>query len=177
MSEDAKKLYKEAFCEIFSRIIDIVSFDDKVENANLYFGPSNDIHCNINSKYFSILNKFYFNSFSSEDINMLENKNKIDNEVLKLVARTYKECLKKDGVSGIMYNPPKPEHYVVNGSLVLEFVYGKNIKNLSDDEYLEIYSKQKDFINSMVEEIKKEVKEKLGINCEIFIGKRVRINV
>lgn len=177
MSEDAKKIYKEAFCQLFNENIDIVSFNEKIENANLYFGPSNDINCNINSKYFSILNNFYFNNFSSEDIQKLENKKEIDNEVFDLVARTYKECLKKNGVSGIMYNPPRPEHYVVNGSLVLEFVYGKNTKQISDDKYLDLYRKQKDFINLIVEEIKKEVEEKLGINCEIFISKRVRTNV
>ena len=177
MSEEAKKLYKEAFYQFFNKMIDIVSYDNKVENACLYFGPSNDINCNINSNYFSILNNFYFSKFSSEDINKLENKKEIDNEVLELVARTYIECIKKDGVSGIMYNPPKPEHYVVNGSLVLEFVYGKNTKKISDDEYMDIYRKQKDFINSMVEELKKEVTEKLGINCEIFISKRVKTNV
>lgn len=177
MDEEIKKIYKEAFCQFLNKNIDISSFDKKIEEANLYFGTSNDILCNINSKYFSLLNKFYFSKLSEEDLVTLRNKKEIDDEVLEVVKRTYKECLKKEGVSGVMYNPPLPKHYVDNGSLVLEFVYGKNTKKFSDDEYIEIYRQQKIFIDNMIKEIKKEVAEKLGINCEVFISKRVRTNV
>lgn len=177
MGGEIEKIYKEAFCQFLNRRIDISCFDQKIEQANLCFGPSNDICCNINSRYFSLLNKFYVNKLSNEDLVILGNKKEIDNEVLELVGRTYKECLKKENVSGVMYNPPKPKHYVDNGSLVLEFVYGRNTKKFSDGEYMEIHHQQKDFINGMVTEIKKDVEEKLGLNCEVFISKRVRANV
>ncbi|MBQ3297313.1 MAG: hypothetical protein IJG97_00760 [Bacilli bacterium] len=177
MNEKAKKIYKEAFCQFLNKNIDVGSFDEKIERANLCFGPSNDINCNINSKYFSLLNDFNFNKFSDQDLIILENKESVDNEVLEMVERTYKESLKKDNVSGVMYKTSLPKHYVKNGSLVLEFIYGKNIKKLSDEEYMEIYNQQQVFINNIVEEFKKEVSEKIGLNCEIFVSKRVKTNV
>ena len=104
----------------------------------------------------------------------MENKKSIDNEVLDIVARTYKNSLRKDGVSGVMYDPPAPDHYVENGSLVLEFVYGKNTKKVSDEEYITLYKNQKAFIEAMTDSIKNVFFDKLGINCEIFVSKRVR---
>ena len=151
MSEEIKEIYKGAFCQLLNQRIGISSFDEKIESANLFFAPSNDIHCNVNSKYFSVLNDFYLSKLSEDELVSLEGKKEIDSKVLEVVERTYKECIKKDGVSGIMYGKPRPDHYVENGSVVLEFVYGKNTRKLSDEEYMEIYRQQKNFINSMVE--------------------------
>ena len=74
----------------------------------------------------------------------------------------------------IMYNPPMPEHAVKNGTLVLEFVYGKNTSIIPEEQYSLLIRKQKEFIKNISEEIKNEIKEKLGLNCEIFINKRIR---
>lgn len=176
MSEEAQNLYKEAFYKFIDQTFNTSFFDSKIENANLYFGPSNDMKNNIGSKYLSVLNNFYFSSLSNEELITLENKNKVDNEVLNIIANTYKKSIRKDGVSGIMYNPPLPEHYVENGSLVLEFVYGKNTTKVKEEEYIELYKAQKAFIDTIIKDIKEEVSNKLGINCEIFVDKRVKYN-
>ncbi|MBQ3298044.1 MAG: hypothetical protein IJG97_04470 [Bacilli bacterium] len=174
MSEEAQRIYRDAFYIFLKQYFDSEAIDSIVDNANLYFGPSNDITYNINSKYFSVLNSFYFSSLTDEELIALENKKSIDNEVLDIVARTYKNSLRKDGVSGVMYDPPAPDHYVENGSLVLEFVYGKNTKKVSDEEYITLYKNQKAFIEAMTDSIKNVFFDKLGINCEIFVSKRVR---
>lgn len=44
---------------------------------------------------FSILNPFYIEKLSQEDINWLKEKKVADQEVLQLIERTYKDILKK----------------------------------------------------------------------------------
>lgn len=176
MSEEAQRIYREAFYKFLDQTFNTSFLDSRVENANLLFGPSNDINNNIGSKYFSVLNDFYFSSLTNEELITLENKRVVDAEVIGIVENTYKNSIRKDGVSGMMYEPPRPEHYVENGSLVLEFVYGKNIKKVPNTEYIKLYRDQKDFINSMIEDIKQDVENRLGINCEIFVDKRVNSN-
>ena len=49
----------------------------------------------LQTDYFSILNPFYIEKLSQEDINWLKEKKVADQEVLQLIERTYKDILKK----------------------------------------------------------------------------------
>ena len=160
---DQEKRYGEIFYKYLDEVIDFKKYDEMIDNSSLYFGESNDIDHNISTKYFTVLNRFYIDELLEKDIN------------LDLVKSSYVDVLKKGNDENIMYNPPMPEHIVKNGSLVLEFVYGKNTVSLSGDEYVEHIKKQREFINKMIEVIKKDIKEKLGLECSIFVSKRIRV--
>lgn len=165
--KELENKYKKMFYDYLNQVIDFQKYDQMIDESNLYFGESNDIEHNISSKFFTVLNGIYL-----DKILEVEHSN-IDFEFVK---RTYVDALKKlDGDTNIMYDPPLAEHIVKDGSLVMEFVYGKNIAVPSNIEYVELMKKQKEVINKVIEEIKKEVKEKLDLECAVFVSKRVRV--
>lgn len=160
--------YAQNFYKYLDNIIDFHKYDEKINNSGLYFGKSNDVKHNILSDFLSILNNFYVEKLSEED------KEKLNINDIEVIKKTYIDILKKGNDKMIMYNPPMPEHAVKNGTLVLEFVYGKNTSIIPEEQYSLLIRKQKEFIKNISEEIKNEIKEKLGLNCEIFINKRIR---
>ena len=96
-----------------------------------------------------------------------------DELLLYLIERTYKDVLKRGDDDMIMYDPPRPNHYIKNGSLVFKFVYGKNKENFSFDDYINNMNSQRDFIDGLVTNIKSEVEQLFGIPCSIFVEKRI----
>ena len=127
----------------------------------------------LQTDYFSILNPFYIEKLSQEDINWLKEKKVADQEVLQLIERTYKNILKKEGVETVMYNPPLKEHAVSNGTLVLELRYGKNIRNLTGKDYVENMEKQRAFLEELTEQLEERIEEVLGMKGKISIEKVV----
>ena len=168
-----KEKYKQGFISYLHSIIDIKKYDDIVNHSELYFGQSNSVFRNIESNYYSLINDFYIDNLSEEHKQILNSKNTIDDEVLLIVKDTFKDVLKKGNSEYVMYNPPIPEHRVLNGSLVLEFVYGKNSQKLSNDEYIDLVKKQRDFIKKINESLIKELSETLNIPVYIFVEKRL----
>ena len=141
-----KKQYSEIFYKYLDSIIDFSKYDEKINASGLYFGKSNDIKHNISSDYFSVLNNFYVEKLSLEEQELFKTN------ALDVVKKTYINILKKDNQTMIMYNPPMPEHNVKNGNLVLEFVYGKNIVIIPDDQYLKFIKRQREFIECKYKE-------------------------
>ncbi len=160
--------YRKCFGKYLVNIIDFSYYDQLIDNSGLYFGESNNIDKNINSKYFSMITKFFVENMSDEDITLLENDD------LGVIERTFRNVIKKKNSTNIMYDPPMPEHYVSNGSLVFEFVYGKNTAKVPDDYYAELITKQKKVINDTCNRLKKEIEDKFGLNCVVFVSKRVK---
>lgn len=171
--EKAKEIYKQGFIKYIDEIIDFNKYDLMIENSLLYFGQAKSHKENIKSKYYSLLNDFYVEKLSEEHKIILEKKEQIDEETINIVKSTYKEVLKKGEYENIMYNPPLPEHHVKNGSLVLEFVYGKNVQTFSKEEYAELVKKQRNLIEEVNNELKKEISEKLNISVVVFVEKRI----
>ena len=164
---ELEKKYKDIFINYLNQVIDFEKYDQMIDESNSYFGESNDILHNISSKYLTVLNSIYLDKILEVDDSSID---------VEFVKKTYVEALKKiDGETNIMYDPPLLEHIVKDGSLVMEFVYGKNVDVPSDVEYVELMKKQKEVINKVMEEIKKEVKEKLNLECVVFVSKRVRV--
>ena len=169
-------IYKLTLIKIIDSIVDFNDIDKKIENSNLYFGPSKTLQAspknkNINSKYFAFLNPLFIEKLSIEDINILKNKELIDNETINIVLKTLKDIITKDGVSKVCYNPPMPKHFVDNGTLVLQFVYGKNTKKITGDDFFTNDKAQKEFIEEMTNYIKTKIKNKLNIDTHIFVDK------
>ncbi len=101
------------------------------------------------------------------------NKELVDNDIVDIVKKTYKEVLKKGETETVMYNPPIPKHSVKNGSIVFEFVYGKNSKKLNEDEYVDNMKKQREFIVKINNMLIKEIEEIMEVPCSIFVEKRM----
>lgn len=173
MEEKIKFIYKLGFIKYLEENIDLKRYCEIINNSGLYFGVSTMFKSNIKSDYYNLLNDFYIDNLSDDNKNKLASKDTVDDEVLLIVKETYKEVLKKGNSNYIMYNPPLPEHSVINGSIVLEFVYGKNSQKLSNDEYIELVKKQRKFIKEINNSLIKELSEKFNIPVNIFVEKRI----
>ena len=173
MEDKVLNLYKNCFISYLISNLDLKKYDDMIEKERLYFSPSGSIFKNLGSNYFSLLNEFYLDKLEDCYKNILSSKSNIDDEVFLIVKETYKKVLKKDDSEFIMYNPPLPEHRVKNGSIVFEFVYGKNSEKLNEEEYLKNMKKQREFIDKISGLIIREVEEKLEVACTIFAEKRM----
>lgn len=154
MKKEYKDLYKKAFEMFLAYNIDFNKYDKIIESSGLDVKKANYKEKNISSNYLIFSNDIYLDNLSKEDIDILKKTNQIDFELLKMVSRTYKEALKSE-----------------NGSVILfEF---KTVSE-SDYEYKEdfrsVLEQQKDFIARLVEEISQDINNKLAIGCEIFIN-------
>ena len=154
MKKEYKELYKKAFEMFLAYNIDFNKYDKIIESSGLDVKKANYKEKNISSNYLIFSNDIYLDNLSKEDIDILKKTNQIDFELLKMVSRTYKEALKSE-----------------NGSVILfEF---KTVSE-SDYEYKEdfrsVLEQQKDFIARLVEEISQDINNKLAIGCEIFIN-------
>ncbi len=170
-----------------STIIDLKKYEQEIDNSNLYIGKN--IKYKVLNKYLDLdylflINNLFIEKLNENDINLLQNfnENNISNDLLNMVERTFKEIIKdnylnneyQDKIYKICYGPVVPSNFVDNDALVFKLYYGKNIKEILDtDKFLEINQKQISFINDIINKIKKEIKEKLNVNCEILLEKDI----
>lgn len=174
--ETLAKKYQNVFEELLNNELNLHKVDNIIESSNLYFSPSQTtlkyIPSKINSKYLRCLNTFYVKKLSEEDIAILKESETEDN-LIKLVKKTYKEVLLKPGVKRITYNPPTPDRIVENGSVVFELSYGKNIIELSNEKYIENLRKQQKVLKELTENIEHQVKVKMNVPCKVIVEKRI----
>lgn len=173
MNEKLKELYIKYFINYINEKVDFSKYESMIEKSNLFFSPSNSIDKNMKSNYYSLLNQFYFDKLDDKDKEILLSKDVTSSDIKRIIEKSYKEVLKKGDMEYVMYNPPIPNHRVKNGSLVFEFVYGKNREKLNDEQYTVNMIKQREFISKINELLKRDIEEKIGIPCEIFVEKRV----
>ena len=64
-----------------------------------------------------------------------------------------------------------PKHVVENGTIVLQFLYGKNSKKTIKEEFHKNNKIQKEFIEEMTNYISHKIKNSLNVNTKIFINK------
>ena len=83
---------------------------------------------NNSTRYFACLNPLFIEKLDTNLIKILIQKHDVDQEVLNIIANTFKDIIKKEGVTKVCYDPPMPKHVVENGTIVLQFLYGKNSK-------------------------------------------------
>lgn len=187
-----ENLYKYLFEYYLLSKVDLRKYDEDIFNSNLYFGisnPSNKQKGNglneyIKFNYIYLLNNFFVEKLSVEDINKLQNALNEGNlrptpELLEIIDRTYKQVIRNnytnngylDNVFKVYYGEYKPDNFVDNDALVIKIFYGKNSKELSDDEYLKNMSEKKKFLNDLSIKLMTELKEQLDLNINILIEK------
>ena len=165
-------LYKKTFIYMLDNSVNLKNYDALLDNSKLYFGRSKSFNKNCSSDYICVLNDFYIDKLSDADKNIILNKNSIDNDMINIVRRTYKDVLTAAKGSNIIYGNP-PSLVANNGDLALQIVTGKNVATVKEEEYIKLVQLQDKFLLELIEKVKKEVKEKMLIECSIFLDKRV----
>lgn len=187
-----ENLYKYLFEYYLINKVNLKLYDDEILNSNLDFGishPSNEEKGNIlndyiNLKYIYILNNFFIEKLSLDDINKLKESLNIkylkpNKELLEIINRTYKDVIWNnytykgyvDNNYNVYYGEFQPENFVDNDALVLKIYYGKNKINLNDQDYLTNMSEKKLFLSNLSNRLKKEIEEKLNINVNVLTEK------
>ena len=170
--KQALKIYKEGVNYLLDNIINFSNLSNAIGKSECYFAPSKTFkeygYLSTSSPYFYLLNTFYLENLSNDDLEILNNKEKIDEDAINIVKRTLKDVITKKDVKSITYFNPTPETIIKNGTLVFIFVYGKNSKSLSDDLYTSNVKKQKEFIKLLKENFASGLKSSLDIECKLL---------
>lgn len=170
--KQALKIYKEGVNYLLDNIINFSNLSNAIGKSECYFAPSKTFkeygYLTTSSPYFYLLNTFYLENLSNDDLEILNNKEKIDEDAINIVKRTLKDVITKKDVKSIAYFNPTPETIIKNGTLVFIFVYGKNSKSLSDDLYTSNVKKQKEFIKLLKENFESGIKSSLDIECKLL---------
>lgn len=170
--KQALKIYKEGVNYLLDNIINFSNLSNAIDKSECYFTPSKTFkeygYLSTSSPYFYLLNTFYLENLSNDYLEILNNKEKIDEEAIDIVKRTLKDVITKKDVKSITYFNPTPETIIKNGTLVFVFAYGKNSKSLSDDLYTSNVKKQKEFIKLLKENFESGIKSSLDIECKLL---------
>ena len=175
-------MYKEQFEKYLLSKVNLVEYDNSITNSNLDFGLCNNYKLPsnldefLNLKYIYILNKFYIEKLSKEELNILVNGNEQDKE--QLINNTYKKILlygddpnKKVKIN--YNNTDIYEDYSNNDELVIGIFYGSNNnKYNTEEDYLDNYNKKKEFMKELSQRLKEEIKLKLDLNTNVIIRKK-----
>lgn len=184
-----ENLYKYLFeCYLLTKV-NIKKYDDEILNSNLYFGiphPTKEQLINGLNEYFKfnyiyVLNNFFIEKLSIDDLNKLKEALKVPNlkptkELLEIVSRTYKEVIKNNYTSNgyseqkyqVCYGYMHPGNFADNDALVLKIFYSKNSKELNNDEFIKNLKEKKVFLNNLIERIITDINNKLDINIRII---------
>ena len=181
-SSDIKleNLYKELFEKYLINKIDLIKYDNEINSSSLGFTESNNVSLAsnldeyLNLKYFYILNRFYLDKLSDEDLNILINGN--DLERLLLIENTYKKVLIYGNDINLKLNHNNNDilnDFSNNGELVFGLYYGSSsLKVINEDEYFDNYNKKKEFLNDLADRLKNKIYDKLDLSVKIIIRKK-----
>ena len=181
--------YKYLFEKFFLINIDLKAYEEKLMNNKLFineykFQKEIEKEDYINSKFFVLVNNFFVEKLSIEQINILNKflvTSQIDSDNIMLVKDSYKDIIKNnylknnysDKIYKICYGSVTPSNFADNDALVLKLFYSDDPQiNLSGEDYINNLKKQQEFINSIKEELSTEVYRKLGIKCEILVDRK-----
>ena len=179
--------YKYLLEYYLNSVIDFSKYENKITTSDLYIGKTNKYHeLNVFLKldYLFLMNNLFVEKLDKTDIDIILskfNKDNIEPELIDIIKRTFKEVIKDnyfkgeytDKIYNVCYGPVVPFNFVDNNSLVFRFYYGRNLISLEGDKLLELDEKQISFINEQINLFKKEIIDKLDVNCEILIKKDI----
>lgn len=188
-----KKTYKQLFEIYLQNKVDLKLYDNKIKNSDLDFGKGhptksnliNDLGEYLGLNYIYIINDFFIEKLSINDLNELRKvyqEKKYNINTIKMIEKTYKEVLNNNFVNGKYvnepfnrcYGPVIPKNFALSDSLVIKIIFGKNMKQYDDTEYLVNAKAKTNFLNILCNDLKKEIVEKLGIRVTIFREKVMR---
>lgn len=179
--------YKYLFEKYLFSKTNLRPFEIRLDNSNCYIGVGhptpNQLISGLNeylgSKYVYILNNFFVEKLSSEELRYLSICSYDDPQAMEFIARTYKEIIKNNFTNGIYtdkiykvcYGVAVPENFVQNDALVFKIFHGKNSKSLEGEEYINNMGKQREFFDALKKDIINEVSTKLNIPCAVLVEK------
>ena len=184
-----ENFYKYLFENYLLRHVNIKKYDEKIENSNLYFSTHkpeqliSGLNEYLNLNYIFVLNNFFIEKLSDEDLvflknELLKNENEFTDEMDIFIKRTYKEIITKDKKDDssiksykICYGPAIPSNFALNNALVLKIFYGKNIKTLSDEEFLQNLKNQRNILNTLKNNMEEELSSTLDIPVTVMYEK------
>lgn len=179
--------YKYLFEKYLITKIDFKKYRDLFNNSELEFKPAKVINPTLNdlNEYFKfdyiyLMNNFFIEKLSLEDINLLENsidENSASKEILELIENTYKDIIKNnyikneytDETYNIVYGKSTPDNFARNDSIIFKIYYSVVDKNETKEEFLSRYDAVMKFITDIQESLKKEVEEQLKVNCDVLV--------
>ncbi len=188
-----KKIYKQLFEIYLQNKIDLKLYDNKIKNSDLDFGKGhptksnliNDLGEYLGLDYIYIINDFFIEKLSINDLNELRKvykEKKYNINTIKMIEKTYKEVLNNNFVNGKYvnepfnrcYGPVIPKNFALSDSLVIKIIFGKNMKQYDEEEYLVNAKAKTNFLNILCNDLKKGIEENLGIRVTILREKVMR---
>ncbi len=182
-----QNIYKQLLENYILTKIDLRKYDSLIKDSNLDFGiphpKETDLTNNLNLNYIYLINRLFVEKLNGTDLNILKkylaNDLKDTSLLNSVIERTYKDVIKDNYLDGeykdsnykVCYGIASPNNFVDNDALVFKIFYSKNTNKYTDEEFLNNLEKKKEFLNTIEENLIKEIKEKLNINCNIIIEK------
>lgn len=179
-------LYRKLLIEFIIQETNLQKYENIIKNSDLAFSvvkKNNMDYYQLFSidklNYFYLRNELYVENLKEYEIQKLDERinsenYEFDDNIKCFIKKTYRKILKKTKDNDkeelpferkILYDNLDIE----DGTLILGFKFDEFGENdMEDKEWLEIYKKRIEFINSIFQEVKKEIEEKLSIPVEII---------
>lgn len=182
------KAYKYVLEYYLNSVIDLKKYDEEIKKSNLYIGMNKkykQLNSYLDLNYIFLLNRLFIEKLDKKDIDLLKNsfnKNKISDELISMVKRTFKNVIYDNYLDGqyvekvykVCYGAFVPLNFVDNDSLILKIYYGRNEKKILDTkEFIALDKRQVDFFSELINELKKDIITKLKIKCDVLIEKDI----
>ena len=175
--------YKKIFEGILESKVHLSNYDRTLEASELGFGSINrKIELNsgldefLNLKYIWILNNFYIEKLSKEQLAILISGTEEAKQ--SLVLSTYKDIILTNYHRGEYINQrykinltdsTSLNDFSFNDELVLGIFFGENkVKSNTKEDYLNLYEKKKDYLKRFNNQLITEIKNNLGIETKII---------
>ncbi len=181
-------LYQKGLDTFLLQNTPLREYEEKLKNSPLDFGvmpqeKRNPFHKNsyLGLDYFYVRNFLFIEKLSLEDLNVLkeivkQNNEIIDEVILEIVKRTFKDVIvdnyrdgKYEEKTQTCYGHFIPANVVPSSHLVIALQYGKNNKTYDRDDFYRNQQAKDQFLKEMVEEIKKELESILNIEVTVLI--------
>lgn len=180
-------IYKYLLEYYLNSKIDFAKYEELIKNSGLYIGINDkykSINKYLNLDYIFLINNLFVEKLSNEDIELLLSQfspDSIDEKLINVVEKTYKDVIYDNFIKGeyqniickVCYGEMVPINFVDNNSLVFRIYYGKNLINVDGDEFIKLHEKQLAFFKDLISNIKKDIYEKLNVNCDILLRKDI----
>ena len=184
--QELARNYKYLLEYYLNSSIDFKKYEKEIDDSNLFIGKTDkyrELNEFLKLDYLYLISDLYIEKLDKTDLDKLSqlDRNNIDDNLLEIVKKTYKEVILNNYLEGkytdkpykVCYGAATPTNFVNNDSLVFSFYYGRNILRFVGKELIKLDQKQREFIEKEMELLKKEIFDKLNVNCEILIKKDI----
>ncbi len=173
--EKVECLYRKGLYQVLSHYFDLLQCDKVVEQIHLDFGVVPEERQNpyqkvSPSKYFYIRNFLFIEKLEKEDIDLLKEKEEVDDSVLEVVKKTYPEIIRDNYRRGVYeetsttcYGAMIPKNIIDSRNLVIVFHCGKNENIVRGKEFIENLKAQKFFIQEFSRTFERKLVGKLPV--------------